>query len=100
QTGQTDLARSEFQQFLSYYPNTELAAKAQYYLGEIDYNKGDYANAVKNFDMVLERYPENPKTADAHLMKAMALLKSNQRNNAVQEFRMLVANYQRPDQAR
>jgi len=43
----------------------ELAPKAQYYLGEIDYNRGDYTSAVKNFDMVLEHYPENPKTADA-----------------------------------
>jgi tol-pal system protein YbgF len=100
QTGKTDLARSEFQQFLTYFPNTELAAKAQYYLGEIDYNRNDYANAVKNFDLVLERYPENPKTADAHLMKAQALLKSGQRARAVQEFRVLVSNYPRTEDSR
>jgi tol-pal system protein YbgF len=100
QTGKTDLARNEFQQYLTYFPNTELAPKAQYYLGEIDYNRGDYTNAVKNFDLVLEHYPENSKTADAHLMKGLALLKSNQRNNAVQEFRALTANYPHTDQAR
>jgi tol-pal system protein YbgF len=100
QTGKTDLARSEFQQYLTYFPNTELAPKAQYYLGEIDYNRGDFTNAVKNFDLVLEHYPENPKTADAHLMKGLALLKSNRRNNAVQEFRVLVSNYPHTDQAR
>ena len=95
QTGKTDLARNEFQQYLTYFPNTELAPKAQYYLGEIDYNRGDFTNAVKNFDLVLEHYPENPKTADAHLMKGLALLKSNRRNNAVQEFRVLVSSYPR-----
>ena len=100
QTGKTDLARSEFAQYLTYFPNTELAPKAQYYLGEIDYNRGDFTNAVKNFDLVLEHYPENPKTADAHLMKGLALLKSNRRSNAVQEFRVLVTNYPRTDQAR
>lgn len=100
QTGKTDLARNEFQQYLTYFPNTELAPKAQYYLGEIDYNSGDFNNAVKNFDLVLEHYPENPKTADAHLMKGLALLKSNRRNNAVQEFRVLVSNYPHTDQAR
>ncbi len=100
QTGKMDLAYSEFQQFLTYFPNTELAAKAQYYLGEIDYKRGDYTNAVKGFDLVLERYPENPKTADAHLMKAQALLKSNQRGRAVQEFRILVANYPHTEDAR
>jgi len=100
QTGKTDLARNEFQQYLTYFPNTELAPRAQYYLGEIDYNRGDYTNAVKNFDLVLEHYPENPKTADAHLMKGLALLKSNQRSKAVQEFRILNANYPHTEQAR
>ena len=100
QTGKTDLAYNEFQQYLTYFPNTELAANAQYYLGEINYNRGDYNAAITAFDAVLERYPENPKTPDAHLMKAMSLLKSNQRNRAVQEFRVLVENYPHTDDAR
>src|SRR6185437_10778944 len=100
QTGKSDLAYSEFQQYLTYFPNTELAANAQYYLGEIDYNRQNYTGAVQAFDAVLERYPENPKTPDAHYMKAMALLKSNQRNRAVQEFRVLVQNYAHTDDAR
>ena len=70
QTGKTDLAYTEFSQYLQYFPNTELAANAQYYLGEISYNRGDFSGAVKAFDAVLERYPDNPKTPDAHYMKA------------------------------
>ncbi len=93
QAAKIDLAYQEFQQYLTYFPNTEQAANAQYYIGEIDYNRGDYNGAVQAFDAVLERYPDNPKTADAHLMKAMALLKQGQRNRAVQEFRVLVSNY-------
>ncbi len=42
QTGKTELAYTEFSQYLQYFPNTELAANAQYYLGEISYNRGDY----------------------------------------------------------
>jgi tol-pal system protein YbgF len=100
QTGNTDLALQEFQQYLTYFPNTELAASSQYYIGEILFRRGDYNNAIPAFDAVLERYPENPKTADAHFMKGMALLKAGQRNRAVQEFRTLVANYPRTDDAR
>jgi tol-pal system protein YbgF len=100
QTGNSDLALQEFQQYLAYFPNTELAANAQYYIGEIFYNHGDFNSAIPAFDAVLERYPENPKTADAHYMKGMALLKAGQRNRAVQEFRTLVANYPRTDDAR
>jgi tol-pal system protein YbgF len=100
QTGKSDLAYTEFQQYLTYFPNTELAANAQYYLGEIDYNRGNLPNAIQSFDAVLERYPENPKTPDAHYMKAMALLKSNQRNRAAEEFRTLMHNYPHTDDAR
>ncbi len=100
QTGKSELAYSEFSQYLQYFPNTELAANAQYYLGEISYNRGDYANAIKDFDAVLERYPDNPKTPDAHYMKAMALLKSNQRTRASSEFRLLVQNYPHTEDAR
>ncbi len=100
QTGKTDLAQQEFQQYLQYFPNTELAANAQYYLGEIAYNHGDYQGAVAAFDNVLEHYPENPKTPDAHYMKGMALLKANERNRAAQEFRLLVQNYPHTDDAR
>jgi len=85
QTGNTDLALQEFQQYLTYFPNTELAASAQYYIGEILFRRSDYTNAIPAFDAVLERYPENPKTADAHFMKGMALLKAGQRNRAVQD---------------
>ena len=100
QTGKTELAYSEFSQYLQYFPNTELAANAQYYLGEISYNRGDYSGAVKAFDAVLERYPDNPKTPDAHYMKAMALLKSGERTRAAGEFRILVKNYPHTDDAR
>ena len=100
QTGKIDLAYNEFQQYLTYFPNTELAANAQYNLGEIDYNRNNYAPAIKAFDAVLERYPDNPKTPDAHYMKAMALLKSNQKSRAAGEFRILVQNYPHTDDAK
>ncbi len=100
QTGKTELAYTEFQQYLTYFPTTELAANAQYYLGEISYNRGDYSGAIKAFDAVLERYPNNPKTPDAQYMKGMALLKSNQRASAVGEFRSLMQNYPRTDDSR
>lgn len=100
QTGKLDLAQQEFQQYLQYFPNTELAANAQYYLGEIAYNHADYKGAVESFDAVLERYPANPKTPDAHYMKGMALLKSNERTRAAQEFRSLIQNYPHTDDAR
>lgn len=100
QTGNLDLAVQEYQQYLSYFPNTELAASAQYYLGEISYSRADYKGAIQAFDAVLERYPQNPKTRDARFLKGMALAKDGQRSRAVQELRSLVQTYPNSEQAR
>lgn len=100
QQNNTDLAYQEFQQYITYFPNTELAAAAQYYLGQIDYDRGNYTAAVDAFDAVLERYPDNPKSADARYMKGMSLEKSGQRSRAAQEFRALIDKYPRTDDAR
>jgi tol-pal system protein YbgF len=100
QTGNLELAMQEYQQYLTYFPTTELAANAQYYVGEISYNKGDYKGAVKAFDAVLERYPQNPKTRDARLMKGIALAKDGQRIRAVQELHSLIQTYPASEQAR
>jgi tol-pal system protein YbgF len=100
QTGNTQLAVQEYQQYLSYFPNTEYAASAQFYLGEIAFNQGDYKTAIPYFDAVLERYPQNPRTKDAAYMKGMALARSGQRTQAVQELRALIQKYPGSEQAR
>lgn len=100
QTGNAPLATQEYQQYLTYFPNTEYAASAQYYLGEIAYNQGDYRTAIQSFDAVLERYPQNPRTKDAAYMKGMALAKNGQRTQAVQELRALIQKYPGSEQAR
>lgn len=100
QTGKTPLAAQEYQQYLAYFPNTEYAPSAQYYLGEIAYNQADYKTAIASFDAVMERYPQNPRTKDAALMKGKALAKNGQRTQAVQELRALIQKYPGSEQAR
>ena len=100
QTGNTPLAMQEYQQYLTYFPNTEYAASAQFYLGEILYNQGDYRGAIRAFDAVLERYPQNPRTRDAAYMKGVGLAKSGQRTQAVQELRAVIQKYPGSEQAR
>lgn len=91
--GNLDLAIQGFQEYLRYYGNTELAPNAQFYLGQIHYDKNEFSPALQAFDAVLEKYPENPRTADATYMKGMALLKSGQRNEAAREFLNVINNY-------
>jgi TolA-binding protein len=68
-----DVALQEYQQYLKWYGNTDLAANAQYYIGDIHYRQKDYEAAVQDFDMVLEKYSENNKTLDALYSKGLAL---------------------------
>lgn len=100
QSGKTDLAYQEFQQYLTYFPNTEYAADAQYYLAEIDYERHNYKQAIQGFDAVLERYPDNHKTRDAHLLKGFALAKDGQRTKATQELRSLIQTSPSSEEAR
>ncbi|HYI97994.1 MAG TPA: tetratricopeptide repeat protein [Bryobacteraceae bacterium] len=91
--GNLDLASQGFQEYLRYYGNTELAPNAQFYIGQIHYDKNEFGAALKAFDAVLEKYPDNNKTADATYMKGMALLKTGQRNEAAREFLNVITNY-------
>ena len=98
-SGNPDLALQEFSDFLKYYPSTQLAPNAQYYVGDIYYQKGDFQNAVQAFDAVLEHYSETNKTPDAHFMKGLSLLKLSRRDAAAKEFREVVNRYPASDLA-
>ena len=91
--GNLDLALQGFQEYLRYYSNTELAPNAQFYVGQIHYDKNEFQPALQAFDAVLEKFPDNNKTADATYMKGMALLKSGQRNEAAREFLNVITKY-------
>jgi TolA-binding protein len=49
--------------------------------------------------MVLEKYPENPKTADAMYYKGMTLVAMDRRNDATKEYREILSRYPNTDTA-
>jgi len=97
--GNLDLALQEYNDYLKYYGNTDLAPNAQYQIGEILYTKGDLDAALEAFDLVIEKYPDNNKTLDARYMKGMTLIKMKQPTKAAQEFRALIKASPNSDQA-
>jgi tol-pal system protein YbgF len=92
-SGKYDLARSEFQDYLRYYSDTDLASNAQFYLGEIAYSQHQYQQAVTEYDKVLINYPKSFKLAPARLKKGMALIELSQKNAGVKELREVVKRY-------
>jgi tol-pal system protein YbgF len=99
QSGNLDLALQEFTDYLKWFPQTDYAPNAQYYIGDIYYRKGDLDKAISGFDAVLERFPENPKTADARYMKGLALVQAGKPTAASKEFKEIIQKYPGTDQA-
>ena len=99
QSNQLDLALQEFTQYLQYFPNTDYAPNAQFYVGDIYLRKGDTEKAIAAFDAVLERWSENNKTPDARYMKGRALVQAGKPTAAAQEFREIIKRYPDKDVA-
>jgi tol-pal system protein YbgF len=91
--GNYDLARKEFQDYLKFYGDTDLASNAQFYLGEIAYSQKNYQQAVAEYDRVLTNYPKSFKLAPAHLKKGMALIELGQKTSGVRELRDVVRRF-------
>jgi tol-pal system protein YbgF len=91
--GNYDLARKEFQDYLKFYGDTDLASNAQFYLGEIAYSQKNYQQAVTEYDRVLTNYPKSFKLAPAHLKKGMALIELGQKTSGVRELRDVVRRF-------
>jgi tol-pal system protein YbgF len=92
-SGKYDLARSEFQDYLKYYGETDLASNAQFYLGEIAYSQKQYGDAVSEYEKVLTTYPKSFKLAPARLKKGMALIELGQKTAGIRELREVVKRY-------
>jgi tol-pal system protein YbgF len=97
--GKYDLSSQEFNDYLKYYGNTDLAGNAQFYLADIEYRQGNFDAAVKDYDKVLEQYPSGQKAAAAQLKKGFALLEVGQRDAGVRELNSLIQRYPRSIEA-
>jgi tol-pal system protein YbgF len=91
--GNYSLARQEFEDYLKYYPDSDLASNARFYLGEISYAEKKYADSIREYDVVLDQYPRSFKLADARLKKALALLQLGQKASAQRELREVVRRH-------
>jgi TolA-binding protein len=98
-SGKDELAMSEFVDYLKYFPMSENAPRAQYFIGMIYDRAKQYDDAVKAFDAVLERFQPNQYSGDAAYMKAVELMKAGRRADAAEEFRNFLDNYPASDNA-
>jgi TolA-binding protein len=87
------LSASEFADVVKFYPSNALAGNSVYYMAEIEYRNGHYPAAIKDFDSVLQQYPDSNKVPVSHLHKGMALLAIKQNEAGVNELRTLIQRF-------
>jgi tol-pal system protein YbgF len=97
--GKMDLATQEFQDYLKFYPNTDLAGNSSFYLAEVEFRQGNYAQAAKDYDKVIESFPGGNKVAAAHLKKGYAYAELGQKDAAVAELQALIQRFPRAPEA-
>ena len=95
-----DLATQEFQDYLKYYGDTDLASNAQFYLGEIAFMQGGFQQALDAYNKVIENYPKSFKTASARMRKGFCLAELGQKAAAIRELRTVVRQYPGTDEAK
>jgi tol-pal system protein YbgF len=94
-----DLAAQEFADYVKYYPNTDLAGNAYFYLADLEFRQGNYQQAIKDYDQVLQNFPTGNKAPAAQLKKGFALLELGQKDSGIAELRRLIQRYPRSNEA-
>ena len=85
----------EYRDYVKCYASTENGPAAQYQIGYMYFNAGQYDDAVKAFDDVLERWPENKYTQEALYYKAVCLQRSHHPTDAGKTFKEYISRYPR-----
>jgi tol-pal system protein YbgF len=99
QAGKNDLATQEFSDYVKYYPNTDLAGNSYFYLADIAFKQGNYQQAVKSYDQVLQSFPDGNKAAAAELKKGLSLLELGQKDEGVNALRHVIQRYPKSNEA-
>jgi tol-pal system protein YbgF len=95
-----DLAAQEFQDYLKYYGDTDLASNAQFYLGEIAFMENKFQQALDAYTKVIENYPKSFKLASARMRRGFCLAELGRKSAAIRELRSVVREYPGTEEAK
>ncbi len=99
-SGNYDLSRKEFSDYIQNFPTNDLASNSQFYLGEISYSQSDFKNAIVAYELVLQNYPHSFKLGASLLKRGMAELELGQKAAGTRDLRDVVRRFPGSDEAR
>lgn len=97
---QYDAAIPAFKAFIKQYPNSSYAANANYWLGQLLYNKNDFSEAKAAFNVVVKRYKDSNKRADSLVKLGLIAEKNGDAKQAKSYYKQVVTEYTNSSAAR
>ncbi|MBU3005606.1 tol-pal system protein YbgF [Paraglaciecola arctica] len=88
-----DQAIPEFQLFLQHFPDSSYVPNAHYWLGQLLFNKQDWAGAGEQFNSLITNYPDSNKRADATLKLGITEMERSNAARAKQLWEQVVAEF-------
>lgn len=98
--GDVATAREQFTKFLDQNPTHELAANAQYWIGETYYTEKNYDSAILAYQAVIKNYPGKDKVVAAMLKQAMAFNAIRDTKSARFVLKKLIEGFPKSDEAK
>lgn len=97
-TKKDDLAQQEFQDYLKFFPNTDYASNAVFYLGEIAFSQQRYPEALDHYSDVLSNFPKSFKLATSLYKRGMTYLAMGKKPNGIADLREVVRRFPGTDE--
>ncbi len=88
-----DDAIPAFRDFIKQYPDSTYAANANYWLGQLLFNKGEFTESNQAFSAVVNQYKDSNKRADSLVKLGMIAEKSNDTVTAKRFYQQTVDEY-------
>jgi len=97
---QNDQAITAFQAFVKKYPDSTYQPNANYWLGQLNYNKGKKDDAAYYFATVVKKYPKSPKSPDALYKVGVIMQEKGDTEKAKAVWQQVVKLYPNSDAAK
>jgi tol-pal system protein YbgF len=86
-TNNYDLAKSEFGDYVKFFPKAEYASNAVFYLGQIAFVQKHYPEALDHFSDVIANFPGSFKLGEARYKRGLTYLAMGQKAEAITDLR-------------
>ena len=95
--GQWDLAIAGFEDFIRTFSNSNRADDAQQYIGDAEYFRNRFPEAIAAYNRVIQNYPQEDQVPWAYYKRGLAQERLGQREQALQSLELAIKAAGRPD---